>query len=207
MPDTGAPHNLPWPPSTGVTPDVPRDMQALAEQIALRLSRITTVTSLPGSPVNEQRTDLLVDSGGTQGGPYVWPLTYRTASTAWLPVGANAILIEPADETLSGSTSGTATGTLTIPADGDYEIAFGAAVTVAPPSSSTGVIALVRLNGVDDAASQVRFTSSTARVRTHNVMRRTLAAGDTLEIRCINGETGTRDFVSLSLSARPISLD
>jgi hypothetical protein len=37
MPDTGAPHSLPWPPSTGVTPDVPRDMQDLAEQVAERL--------------------------------------------------------------------------------------------------------------------------------------------------------------------------
>lgn len=40
MPDTGAPHSLPWPPSTGVTPDVPRDMQTLAEQIAARLGYI-----------------------------------------------------------------------------------------------------------------------------------------------------------------------
>jgi hypothetical protein len=40
MPDTGAPHSLPYPSSTGVTPDVPRDMQALAAQTAVRLGSV-----------------------------------------------------------------------------------------------------------------------------------------------------------------------
>jgi hypothetical protein len=43
-------------------------------------SGVPEVTSLPGSPYDGQMVDLLVDSAGTYGGPFLWRCKYRLAS-------------------------------------------------------------------------------------------------------------------------------
>lgn len=57
-------------------------------------STVPEVTALPVSPVDGQIVDLLVDSAGTYGGPYLWRCKYRAATAApyrWHIVGGSML--------------------------------------------------------------------------------------------------------------------
>jgi hypothetical protein len=85
------------------------------------------VTSLPTDPFDGQEVDLVVDSLGTYGGPYLWHCKYRAATTApyrWHVFGGEALwaYVGPSQTRSLGSYGDLATvgPSITVPFAGIY---------------------------------------------------------------------------------------
>jgi hypothetical protein len=95
------------------------------------------VTSLPGSPADGQEVIYQADVAGTYGGPYNWPLRYRSAVSKWEPIAKPVELLSEVTAASVGSGAWTApTGaagpTISVPLAGDYGYDFGAGIAAAP---------------------------------------------------------------------------
>lgn len=108
MPDTGAPYALPYPPAAGVAPDVPYDMQQLAEQLEEILS-----TRLPGALYLAQTTVNIPVSGAVGAGNTAavsfpagrFSATPRVlVSQASLPAGSGLVIVKHSAASASGVT-------------------------------------------------------------------------------------------------------
>lgn len=127
--------SLPFPEATDVA-DVPKDIHALA--LALDTNPTGVVTSLPGSPVDGQVIDLLVDAANG----VVWRFRYRAAATGaykWEFVGGpprsanwygNVGQVLSATAYQAYTVPGSPTS-LTIPLAGDYQISSQSNLAVA----------------------------------------------------------------------------
>lgn len=201
MPSTT--HGLPYPASSAA-PNIPSDLQALANGLDSQL--LTTVTSLPGSPVDGQRCLYLADA--TNG--VVWDLRYRSASAStykWEAVGGGVLSDEIATSQTTATTGSyvdltTVGPTITVPLAGDYEIAFGALL-----STSGGAMNVAPKFGAAAAADadDVRM-SATGDVSVARVMRRTVSSAATT-VKLVYKLIGGASSVAASnrcLTIRPI---
>jgi hypothetical protein len=138
MPSTTT-HGLPVPVSTDA-PAGHTQMTTLAASIDAQL--LTTVTSLPGSPVDGQRCLYLADA--TNG--VVWDLRYRSASGStfkWEFVGGGDLTATVAtqESTSTGAFADLTTvgPSITVPLAGDYLVRFGA--RIGPQANSQSYMA------------------------------------------------------------------
>lgn len=105
------------------------------------------VSRLPATAEDGEEVDLLVDAGGTYGGPLIWRCRYRAATTGaykWHVIGAAPL--EARIETVIGTVSQTSYAdiggnvgpSVQLPAAGDYIIAIGA--TIAGGGDGNGLL-------------------------------------------------------------------
>lgn len=128
---------------------------------------VAEVTELPPSPADGQTVDLVVDTVGTYGGPYLWRMKYRAATSGaykWHPVGALSGLriFDPAGAagTLTNGVVGELTGTpnLNVPVAGVWEFAIGVAYGSTGGSTAQWVTGL-RVGTTDDPGLAVNAST------------------------------------------------
>lgn len=90
---------------------------------------VPTVTSLPSGPLDGQEVDLLVDTAGTYGGPFLWRCKYRAASGTypWHVMGEPELFIENSQTAAIAATTSYADlpgspNTLVLPNAGSYDV-------------------------------------------------------------------------------------
>lgn len=96
---------------------------------------LTTVTSLPGSPFDDQEVHLLVDSAGDYGGRHIWPVKYRQTGNTWVALGGGPLssYAEGPIAGLAASTLNALTGTgIVVPFTGVYEATWRVDVQATP---------------------------------------------------------------------------
>lgn len=177
----------------------------------------TVVTSLPGSPVDGQLIDLVVDTGGTYGGPYIWRCRYRSATTGskWHVIGGEPYTARV--ETAQNHPGGTAvwanlttTGpSVVTPFTGVYRLDWGCRI-----NSATGIdtYAGIQIAGVDPTIGTdpvISSYSTGGTTETTCTMRwtKSLTTGNALTMRYRNsGAAGTPIFAHRWLSVTPIRI-
>lgn len=196
-------HGLPYP----IASDAPAghtQIQALADSVDAQL--LTTVTSLPGSPVDGQRCLYLADA--TNG--VVWDLRYRSASASaykWECVGGAPLMSGVATAVnksagAAGDLSGSAGPSITVPLSGDYEIAFGASVF--PAASAAGIVYVKFGAAAEDDHDSVRSQFDGAIGNPYRPsMKRTVAASTVVKLT-YQAVTGICQFQDRELTFRPV---
>jgi hypothetical protein len=104
-------------------------------QIPTTVTAVPTVTTLPTTGLLDGQDVLLkVDTAGTYGGPYFWPLRYDLSTASWIALGGEPLEIRPEWGTDRTTTSTTYTGSIgqaafddiVVPTSGLYRIDWGA---------------------------------------------------------------------------------
>lgn len=110
--------------------DIPVWDAITARFLPVAFPAVPEVTTLPNPGTDGQIVDLLVDSVGTYGGPYLWRVRYRSATSGtskWHVIGGSHLALDR-ESTSNESSYGIAgyanmvVGTLVIPFAGDYWI-------------------------------------------------------------------------------------
>ena len=162
---TGTTPNLALPyPELSDTADVPRDIKALADALDTRGRQI--VTTLPSSPVDGQEILFRppgADGPGGTGTGLLWAFRYNAASTnsyKWEYIGG-APMYSLSDGTTRQTLSTTYVTltaplpSLTLPLDGDYDIAIEASLGVVTPGTHDALLSYAFTGAVAIAASDV----------------------------------------------------
>lgn len=206
MPSTTT-HGLPVPVSTDA-PAGHTQMTTLAASIDAQL--LTTVTSLPGSPVDGQRCLYLADA--TNG--VVWDLRYRSASGStfkWEFVGGGDLTATVAtqESTSTGAFADLTTvgPSITVPLAGDYLVRFGA--RIGPQANSQSYMAPAL--GATAAATANAIRAATQSGGTAYLLSYyaelppfTLAASDLVRLKYQSGGAGvSASYENRVLAVRP----
>lgn len=127
------------------------DFESITKRLeVIERIRVPEVTSLTAEAVDGAEADLLVDSAGTYGGPFLWRCKFRAATPGaykWHPLGALELLAEQtANVGLVTSTTYVTSGSLAalpalvIPVAGDWRITVAATGMYKTTTAGTGFI-------------------------------------------------------------------
>lgn len=208
-------HGLPKP-GLSDPPNGPAQIGALADSLDAQL--LSTVTTLPSSPVDGQRCLFLADA--TNG--VVWDLRYRSASSStykWELAGGGSLTAELSfgESTTSSSNVDLATvgPAITVPLAGDYEIDFGATAGITLPGTGAVTInsqIVIKIGSATPAVNdwaELQIVTDTNTGTFIGAMRRKIrrtvsAASTVVKIQYLSDGTHTVTFRLRDLALRPI---
>jgi hypothetical protein len=177
------------------------------------------VTALPGSPVDGEVVDLVVDSAGTYGGPFLWRCKYRAATSGfykWHVIGGAALFGDIGTALSSGLTTTFADVAASVgpqvqlPKPGVYEVGVGARVM----NTSLGhyldmsyAIGSTAPDVQDGISVSIHDAGSRAWVSLSRVRQKTIATAALLKVqaRVTNAATGY-NMQDRWISARPVRI-
>ena len=172
----------------------------------LMIATIAPVTTLPGSPVHNQRA-ILVDS--TTAPTYAWEFQYSTTvsdSNKWVFVGGSGktAFVETDEGTASAAYTDLATTgpSFTVPRAGVYLVEFGAQIYNAGGGVNLATVKIGAAAGSDTGAVQGP-PSATPGASVFRSFQLTAAASDVLKM-VYKTSTGTGQFARRNLKVTPI---
>ena len=180
---------------------------------------VPTVTSLPAGATDGQEVDLVVDTAGTYGGPYLWRCKYRTSTPGlykWHVIGeppglfieTTAAVGNISATTPTGTSSGGALPNMTLPSPGDWDVSCYASQLYKGGAIGYGYlgVAIAGVNAiVADAIVQYGGPSGQDHVLTQEVTRRKTVAS-TLVLQMQGWVTGGNIYPNNNTSGYPIGI-